>query len=140
MSDNPSPETDGGVPGGVPGPGSPSGSPEGTSTDPLAARALDVYRARLVAWFSSRFRVSGSGLPQSTLVRLKAPATVQIGSDGRVTGYSLGTSGNPSFDAAARAALESARGQAIPPPPENYPDLAPPSISVTFVCTEGKCD
>lgn len=122
------------------GPGSPEGAPEGTETDPLRARALDVYRARLIAWFSGRFRVSGSGLPRAELGRLRAGATVEISPDGRVTGYSLSPSGSAAFDAAARAALESAKGQSIPPPPENYPDLSQSRISLVFVCKEDRCD
>jgi hypothetical protein len=130
-----------GAPGaGTPGPGSPEGVPGGTETDPLKARALDVYRARIISWFSSRFRVTGSGLPQSTLTALAAHATVQVGADRTVTGYTLTPSGNAVFDAAARAALESARGSPIPPPPENYPDLAQTQISLTFRCKEGRCD
>ena len=38
------------------------------------------------------------------------------------------------------AALEGARGQAIPPPPENYPDVSRSQINVTFVCRENRCD
>lgn len=122
------------------GPGHPLGAPEGTETDPLKARAGDVYRSRLVAWFSSRFRVSGSGLPQSTLTKLRVQATVQISPDRRVAGYTMTSSGNGVFDAAARAALESAKGQELPPPPESYPDLFQTTISLTFVCKEGRCD
>ncbi|MEZ4299009.1 MAG: energy transducer TonB [Polyangiaceae bacterium] len=123
----------------VAGPGHPDGVPDGTETDPLKARALDVYRARLIAFFSSRFRVTGSGLPQSTLTSLRVGATVQI-SGGRAVSYTLSSSGNASFDGAARVALESAKGQSVPPPPENYPDLVQAQISLTFVCKEGKCD
>ena len=126
--------------GGPPGEGHPEGVPGGTETDPLKARAADVYRARLIAWFSSRFRVSGSGLSQPDLVRLRAPATVNVSADRRVLGYSLAPSGNAVFDAAARLALEGTVGATLPPPPENYPDLAHSQISVTFVCTEGRCD
>lgn len=122
------------------GPGHPLGAPEGTETDPLKARAGDVYRSRLVAWFSSRFRVSGSGLPQSTLTKLRVQATVQLSPDRRVAGYTMTSSGNAVFDAAARAALESAKGQELPPPPESYPDLVQTTISLTFVCKEGRCD
>lgn len=139
-ADTPGEPGDGGVSGAPPGPGHPLGDPEGTETDPLKARAADVYRSRLVAWFSSRFRVSGSGLPQSTLTKLRAQATVQLGPDRRVLGYTLRSSGNAVFDAAARAALESAKGQLLPPPPQNYPDLAQTTISITFVCKEGRCD
>ena len=46
----------------------------------------------------------------------------------------------PSFDAAARSALEGAKGQEIPPPPENYPDIVQTQISLTFTCTPQRCD
>lgn len=124
----------------VAGPGHPDGVPGGTETDPLKARAADVYRSRLIAWFSSRFRVSGSGLPQSTLTKLAVGATVQIAGGRTVGGYTMTSSGNAVFDAAARAALEGAKGQTLPPPPENYPDLVQAQISLTFVCKEGRCD
>lgn len=39
-----------------------------------------------------------------------------------------------------RAALESAKGNQIPPPPENYPDVVQPAIHLTFVCKENRCD
>lgn len=122
------------------GPGHPAGAPGGTETDPLRARAADVYRSRLVAWFSVRFRVTGSGLPQAALTKLRAHATVSLSPDRRVAGYTLSTSGNATFDAAARAAIEAAKGQALPPPPERYPDLLRTTITVTFVCKEGRCD
>lgn len=124
----------------VAGPGHPDGTPDGTETDPLKARAADIYRSRLIAWFASRFRVSGSGIPQSTLTKLRVGATVQISGGRRVAGYTMTSSGNATFDAAARAALEGAKGQELPPPPENYPDLAQAQISLTFVCKEGRCD
>jgi hypothetical protein len=122
------------------GEGSPEGSPEGTEADPLKARAVDLYRARIIAWFSGRFRVSGSGLPSEELERLRVPATVTIASDRRVLGYSMTPSGSAPFDAAARAALEGAVGSSIPPPPESYPDVVQTSIHVTFVCRRSQCD
>jgi hypothetical protein len=44
------------------------------------------------------------------------------------------------FDAAARAALDGARGESLPQPPENYPDVVQRTISLTFVCKEKRCD
>jgi outer membrane biosynthesis protein TonB len=124
----------------VPVAGHADGVEEGTETDPLKARAVDVYRARIIAWFSSRFRVSGSGLSQDQLTTLRVSASVQLGADRHVTGYSIVSSGNAAFDAAARATLEGAKGAQLPPPPENYPDIVQTSISLTFVCKEGRCD
>lgn len=128
------------APSNVPVVGHADGVAEGTETDPLKARAVDLYRARIVAWFSGRFRVTGSGLPPEELVKPRVGATVSIGPDRAVTGYSLRPSGNATFDAAARAALESAKGQALPPPPENYPDIVQSQIQLTFVCKEHRCD
>lgn len=134
------PAVDAGPPSNVPVAGHADGVEEGTETDPLKARAVDVYRARIIAWFSSRFRVSGSGLPQDQLTALRAGASVQLGTDRTVLGYTLVPSGNAVFDAAARATLESTKGSQIPPPPENYPDIVHTQISLTFVCKEGRCD
>ena len=120
--------------------GHPAGVDGGTEKDPLKARVVDLYRARVIGWFSSRFRVRGTGLPRADLLALRAPASVDVSSDLRVTGYSLGASGNAAFDAAARAALEGAKGDRIPPPPEQYPDVLRGRISLTFVCTEERCN
>jgi hypothetical protein len=65
---------------------------------------------------------------------------VQIGAGHAVTGYSITPSGNAAFDAAARAALDGAKGQPIPPPPENYPDVEQSQINITFVCRANRCD
>lgn len=121
-------------------PGAVDGVKEGTETDPLKARAVDLYRIRIAAWFSRRFRVTGSGLAQDELTKFRVTASVQLSGDRLVTGYSLSSSGNAAFDAAARSALESARGEPIPPPPENYPDTVQSQISLTFVCKENRCD
>jgi hypothetical protein len=120
--------------------GSPDGVKEGTETDPLKARAVDLYRARIIGWFAGRFRVSGSGLSPADLARYKVGVTAQLSSDRRVTGYTITPSGNAVFDAAARAAMESAKGDQIPPPPENYPDVVQSAIHLTFVCREKRCD
>jgi hypothetical protein len=124
----------------VPTEGSPDGVPEGTETDPLKARAISLYRARLISWFSSRFRVSGSGLSPEELGRYRVGATVQLSNDRVVKGYHLVPSGNSAFDAAARATLEGSMGQQLPPPPENYPEAVQNQISVTFVCRPSTCD
>jgi hypothetical protein len=112
----------------------------GTETDPLKARAVDLYRARIISWFSRRFRVNGSGLAAEELAKYRVAATVELSSDRMVVSYSIVPSGNASFDAAARAALESAKGAPLPPPPENYPDVVQRHISLTFVCKEDRCD
>jgi TonB C terminal len=121
-------------------PGSADGVKEGTETDPLKARAVDLYRERIIGWFASKFRVSGSGLSAADLAKYKVGATVQLTADRHVSGYSITPSGNAAFDAAAHAALESAKGGEIPPPPENYPDVVQSTIHLTFVCRENRCD
>jgi hypothetical protein len=120
--------------------GSPAGVREGTETDPLKARAISQYRARLIGWFSSRFRVSGSGMSADELTRVRVSATVRISSDRVVLGYSIVPSGNSAFDAAARSTLEGTKGQQLPPPPENYPEAVQNQISLTFVCKPSTCD
>ncbi len=117
-----------------------AGDEKGTETDPLKARAVDQYRARVAGFFSSRFRVGGSGLPEEQLTSIRVGATVTL-SGTTVTGFTLNPSGNPAFDAAAQSALQSTVGSSIPPPPENYPDLGVgSSFSVTFYCGKGRCD
>jgi hypothetical protein len=131
---------DAGAPANVDEKGHADGVKEGTETDPLKARAVDLYRAKIAGWFSSRFRVSGSGLPQDELTKVRVSATVEIGADRTVTGFSIKPSGNAVFDAAAHTTLESSKGQSLPPPPENYPDIVQSRINVTFVCREHRCD
>lgn len=133
------PEVDASAPANVDVEGHEDGVKEGTETDPLKARAVDLYRARIAAWFSSRFRVTGSGLPEEELTKYRVQASVQL-SDRQVTSYSITPSGNAAFDAAARATLEGAKGSQIPPPPENYPDTIQNQINVTFVCQKNRCD
>ncbi len=116
------------------------GVKEGTETDPLKARAVDLYRSRIIGWFSGRFRVSGSGLPQEELGKYRVGASVQLSPDRRVTSYTITPSGNAAFDAAAKATLEGVKGETIPPPPENYPDTVQSQINLTFVCRENRCD
>lgn len=132
-------EADAAPPANVDVAGHADGVKEGTETDPLKARAVDLYRSRIAGWFSSRFRVSGSGLPQEELVKLRVLASVQL-SERRVVSYTITPSGNGAFDAAARAMLEGAKGAEIPPPPENYPDTVQNQISLTLVCRENRCD
>jgi hypothetical protein len=133
-------DIDAGAPANIAEEGHQDGVKEGTETDPLKARAVDLYRARIIGWFSRRFRVSGSGLPADELAKYRVSATVDLSSDRVVTGYSIAPSGNAAFDAAARAALESAKSDSLPPPPENYPDVVQRQISLTFVCKEDRCD
>jgi hypothetical protein len=132
--------TDAAAPANVDQEGHQAGVKEGTEADPLKARAVDLYRNKIAGWFSSRFSVRGSGLGPDDLKKYKVSATVQISGDRTVSTYTITPSGNAAFDAAARATLEGAKGQALPPPPENYPDVVQRQINVTFVCRAGVCD
>ena len=136
----PAPIVDAGPPANVDEKGHADGVQGGTELDPLKARAVDLYRAKIAGWFSGRFRVTGSGLPKPDLLKYRVSAQVSVGADRAVTGYTMTPSGNAAFDAAARAALDGAKGQTLPPPPENYPDVVQSTIHVTFVCRENRCD
>ena len=133
-------ELDAGPPANVDQAGHADGVKEGTELNPLKGRAVDLYRAKIAAWFSSRFGVHGSGLAKEELVRYRVHVTVEVGPGHVVRGYSITPSGSAVFDGAARAALEGAKGQSIPPPPENYPNVEQSQINVTFVCRENRCD
>lgn len=124
-----------GVPEGVQR-GSPNGSPEGTETDPLKARAVDLYRAQLSAFFLRRFAIRGK-LPFETLRGLRASARVHVSQDRRVEGSSLSaSSGNDVFDREVRAALDQCRSVELPPPPSRYPDVLGQEVPVVFLCTQ----
>lgn len=123
------------------GSGDPDGVKDGTETDPLKARALTQYRSRLIAWFNARFHRPDGQIPCAELQRLSAGGVAQISGDGTVTSVSLTRASNHSvFDAAARAALESAVGQPLPPPPPLYPELMPKSVSTVFSGAGAKCE
>jgi hypothetical protein len=110
------------------------GTKEGTETDPLKARAVDQWRSRIAGWFQRGFKCPELGLDEGEMKKLRVGASVQLANDGTVTGYSMSSSGRPEVDAAARARLDAAKGNSIPPKPENYPDIKLNQISVTLVC------
>ena len=133
------------------GDGSPSGSGAGGGGegeaagsggpgDPLYDRAVAFYRARLVAWFSSRFRVSGSRLTQDELRRYRVRVRIQLSEERIVESYTVLSSDHPAFTKAARATLDALRGQTLPPPPDNYPGAVQRQITVTFACPEEACE
>lgn len=125
----------------VEGEGDPSGVKEGTEADPLKARAVNQYRARLIGWFLSRFNAPNKNeIPCAQLKSLSARATANIGGGGTVSGYSIsGPSGNSLFDARVKAALDSSVGQSVPPPPSNYPDLLEPTVFLNFRSSAKGC-
>lgn len=114
--------------------GSPDGVPEGTETDPLKARAANLYHGRILAFLTAPFRSHCASLDKDEIAGCVPSASVQLSSDGTVQSYSFNPCGKASIDNAARAALGSIQGQQIPPPPENYPDIRPNSFSVSYVC------
>ena len=132
--------SDGGTIDAPEGEGSPEGVPDGTETDPAVARAVTLYRARLIRWLAVRFSVRGSGLSEDELTRLEVSATVRVDERRRVAGYRMQPSGNDHFDRAARQALENAVGLELPPPPPDYPGPVQREIHVTYVCTVATCD
>jgi outer membrane biosynthesis protein TonB len=102
---------------------------DGTNPDFVAAQ----YQGKLIAFFKRGFVVSGLGLPPEDIAKLSVAVTVQL-SGGVMTGFSMSSSGNATFDAAARASLEAKKGSPIPNPPEDRPDLDRSSLSFTMVC------
>jgi hypothetical protein len=116
------------------------GAKDGKETDPLKARAVDIYRDKIRGWFIRRFRVSGSGLSPEDIGKYRVSASVTLSNGRSVAGFSIVPCGQAAFDNAARAALEGAKGEELPPPPENYPDIIQTQISLTFTCTPERCD
>ena len=126
----------------LPTEGAADGVKEGTETDPLKARAANLYRAKLLAWFQARFQAPGN-LPCDVVHGLLASASISVGADRTITGATMGrASNNPDFDARVKTALDNFVGQQLPPPPPLYPDLSPgtslqPSFSgKTAPCAE----
>ena len=117
------------------GEGSPDGVKEGTERDPLKARAVSQYLAKIQGWFSSRFR--SPELDCEVLKTLSASVSVSVGPERSVAAYSVvRPSGNPEFDARVRATMDSIVGQQLPPPPPLYPDILGQTLSPIF---RGRC-
>jgi hypothetical protein len=125
----------------VEGEGSPDGVKEGTETDPLKARAVSQYRAKILAWFNARFRQPTGEIACAELKKLGASVAVNVSGDRRVSGYSVtGASGNAIFDDRARTTMDRIVGEELPPPPPLYPDILSTTISVRFSGREASCD
>lgn len=123
----------------VEGEGSPDGVKEGTETDPLKARAVSQYRAKLIAWFNARFSPPDD-IPCEELNKLSASVTVNVGGDRSVSGFTVGrASGNANFDGRVQSAMQGTVGAELPPPPPLYPDILGSSLSIRLARHE-KCE
>jgi hypothetical protein len=117
--------------------GSEQGAANGTETDPLKARAADLYRGQLSAWFASHFQIRGK-LPFDKLKTLRAATRVTVTADRKVGSFSIvRPSGDATFDAEVKQTLEriQSSGVELPAPPEMYPDMLGASRDVAFACT-----
>ena len=130
-------DTDGGTPNGTGEPGCVGDgcTKDGKSKDNQAGQ----YVGRLIGFFKRGFSVSGLGLPPEEIAKLTVGVTVSLSSDGIVQSFTLGSSGNPTFDAGARAAMQAKIGQQVPNPPEDRPDLSRTTLSFTMTCA-GACN
>ena len=124
----------------VEGEGTADGVKEGTEADPLKARAVSAYRAKIISWFVSRFHAPVGEIPCEELKKLRASVQVQIGGDRSVGAYTVTKpSGNSIFDSKVRSTLDGVRGEELPPPPPLYPDIL--STTESFVFTgPSKCE
>ena len=114
------------------------GVKEGTETDPLKARAVSQYKAKLTAWFNARF--SPPELPCEELNKLSASVSVSVGGDRSVGGFTVGrASGNADFDARVQSTMQGAVGAELPPPPPLYPDILGTSLNIRLARVE-KCE
>jgi hypothetical protein len=125
----------------LPTEGAADGTKNGTETDPLKARALDLYKAKIFAWFQVRFQPPTS-VPCDVLHGLSASASVTVGADRTITGYTVTrASSNEVFDAKVKSTLDSLVGQELPPPPPLYPDLSPGTLLRPILSGKAaKCD
>lgn len=104
--------------------GAADGSKDGTETDPLKARAVDLYKVKIAAWFNSRFKPPVDAIPCDVLKQLVARVRVGVGGERAISGFSLtGSSGNAVFDGKVSAFMAGLVGQQLPPPPPLYPDI-----------------
>ena len=116
--------------------GSEQGAANGTETDPLKARAVDMYKAQLGAWFVSRFQIRGK-VPFDKLKTLRSLVSVTVTAERRVgTITVLKPSGDSAFDGEVQATLSRIQsgGAELPAPPPMYPELLGQSLPVGFAC------
>jgi outer membrane biosynthesis protein TonB len=116
--------------------GSEQGAANGTETDPLKARAADMYREQLIAWFAERFQIQGK-IPFDDLKKLRANVQFTVTADRKVGNFSiLKASGDPIFDGEVRATMTriQSTGAELPAPPPMYPDMLGQSRTINFQC------
>ena len=123
----------------LPEKGAVDGVEEGTETDPLKARAVDLYRIKLINWFKQGFLPPLDQIECSILKDLKVSVHAKVAPDGSVESYDLVSSGNPVFDARVRQVMDARVGQQVPPPPPNYPDILDAVVHPTFQGKNDKC-
>lgn len=112
----------------LPTEGAADGVKNGTETDPLKARALDLYKAKIAGWFQVRFRPP-TDLPCDVVHGLSSAVQISVGPDRTITSYTVSRpSSNSEFDAKVKATLDGVVGQQLPPPPPLYPDLSPGTL------------
>ncbi len=120
--------------------GSEQGAANGTETDPLKARAADMYRAQLAEWFAARFPIAGK-IPFDKLKTLQAVVSVTVTDDRKVGSFSVGKpSGDPTFDEEVRATLAriQSSGVELPAPPPMYPEMLGKTQSFKLHCNDPK--
>jgi hypothetical protein len=123
----------------LPEEGAVDGVEEGTEKDPLKARAVDLYRLKLINWFKTGFTPPLDQIDCAVLKDLKVAVKAQVSPDGTVLSYDLTSSGNAVFDARVRQVMDSRIGQKVPPPPPNYPDILDAVVHPTFQGKNEQC-
>lgn len=123
--------------------GSEQGAANGTETDPLKARAADMYRAQLKAWFAARFQIRGK-IPFEKLKTLQANVSVTVTDDRKLGTFSVKKpSGDPTFDAEVEATFVriQSSGVELPAPPPMYPEMLGKSLTITLRCSDqNRCE
>jgi len=123
------------------GEGAPDGIKEGTETDPLKARAVSLYLAKIIGWFNARFRPPVDQIPCEELKKLSSGVAVNVGPDRTVAGYTGSTpSRKAEIDAQVRATMDSLIGQQLPPPPPLYPGIFASTVFPRLPGAGAKCE
>ncbi len=118
--------------------GSEQGAANGTETDPLKARAADLYKAQLAAWFQAHFQIAGK-IPFDKLKTLHSLVSITVTADRKVGTFSVEKpSGDATFDGEVRATLEriASSGVELPAPPPMYPEMLGKSQTFRLSCSE----